>query len=221
MTMTAPTPAEFLASTEPDEDETVPHPIDHPLYLIAQSLQRMADAAAGQPVTAVLDSAPCVDCAEHQNAADSYREQLVEMGNSYAVAVELVEQIEGIVKKSTSKVSLEVKAAIESWRSPELPEEPATRPCCPSAEGGPHHDDCPAGSGDPAPEGHIGKAEREQMLAGESVPAAQPEPDADVWQWRTYAKALRGATGESSIDTMNRSQIRTMLGVEQPVTAVE
>lgn len=44
-----------------------------------------------------------------------------------------------------------------------------------------------------------------------------PEQDADVEEWRAYARA-RGYTGPD-IDTANRSQIRTMLGIEHGASA--
>ena len=43
----------------------------------------------------------------------------------------------------------------------------------------------------------------------------QPAPDADVEQWALYAEAL----GFEVHDSMNRSQIRTLLGIEQPTSA--
>lgn len=43
---------------------------------------------------------------------------------------------------------------------------------------------------------------------------AEPTPDADVEVWRAFARG-RGYQG-ADVDTMNRSQIRTMLGIEQP-----
>lgn len=43
---------------------------------------------------------------------------------------------------------------------------------------------------------------------------AQPSPDAEIWDWRAYAIA-QGLPGED-VAGMNRSQIRTALGIEQP-----
>jgi hypothetical protein len=210
---TIPTPAEFLASSEPDEDEAMPHPIDHPLHLIAQSLQRMADAADQQPIPAVLESAPCTDCADLRDEVQVLRSLHTEMGHSYADAVALVEQIEGIVKKSTSQVSLAVKAAIEAWRTPATDVDTAETPS--PAPGAPAVDEAAAGPLVQAPEQDV-----PQASAGEGL--QQPAHDAPVEEWRTYARFLgQGRTGPAfnELEAMNRSQIRTMLGVEQPVTA--
>lgn len=60
----------------------------------------------------------------------------------------------------------------------------------------------------------------------EPEPAPEPEPvleqpahDADVQEWRAYARNLgHGRTGPAfnDLEQMNRSQIRTLLGIEQP-----
>jgi len=48
----------------------------------------------------------------------------------------------------------------------------------------------------------------------EATPDAQPAADAEVEEWRAYARDL-GYTGPD-IDKANRSQIRSMLGVPHP-----
>lgn len=221
--ITVPTPAEFLLSTDPDEEEYA-HGGD-PLDLLVDLERRVIALEAergGQPVPAVLEAAACTECERSRAEAIDLANVYDEAGSRAEAAEALVEQIEGIVKKSTSQVSLAVKAAIEAWRNP-------------VAE--PESED--------APDGHISKAERDQMLSGEGSaplvePAVQceacarwfadaelfgrhncamsrnaPAADADVSEWRTYARGL-GYTGPD-VDAMNRSQIRTMLGIEQPV----
>jgi hypothetical protein len=98
----------------------------------------------------------------------------------------LLAEVEKIVKPSTSKVSLEVKAAIEAWKSPEISEqaEPVAEPV-------------PASN-------------------ATEMGYSHPAHDADVEEWRTYARVL-GYQGKD-VDQANRSQIRTMLGIEQPAS---
>jgi hypothetical protein len=252
---TVPTPAEFLASSEPDEEYDDLDPMtsfEHRLRMLESWVYELAGGAA--PVAAVLDNAPCTDCeANRANYldADADRQRLtsevMSLAERTARAESLVEQIEAIVKKSTSQVSLAVKAAIEACRTPAETAEP---------------------EGEPAPDGHISKAERDQMLgtetpspapgapavdeaAGPGIPSqdvpqasagegssshseatsensgagvlTQPAQDAPVEAWRTYARFLgHGRTGPAfnELEAMNRSQIRTLLGVEQPVTPV-
>lgn len=244
---TIPTPAEFLASIEPDEDlDQPPHAIDHPLYLIAQSLQRMADAH-GAPVPAVLDTAACTECERSRAEAIDLANVYDEAGSRAEVAEALIVEIEGIVKKSTSQVSLAVKAAIEAWRNPaeqgdpvepvrtaaetnggytsgpSLPSvhvmlggKPPARSETPSpAQDAPAVDEAAAGPLVQAPELDV-----PQASAGEGL--SQPATDADVSEWRTYARYLgHGRTGPAfnELEAMNRSQIRTLLGIEQPVAS--
>lgn len=191
---TIPTPADFLMSRDPDEEEEYDVPFEqnaarlddlerriHALEMIAQ-VEGLAPAA---PDTTCPECVACREDAEHS----ATRAETAEV--RAAGAESLIEQIEAIVKKSTSKVSLEVKAAIEEWRRPEAAE----------AEPEPEQE----------PEGHISKAEREQMMGGF---VGRPTHDADVEAWRSYARS-QGYTG-TDVDTMNRSQIRTMLGITHP-----
>ena len=51
-----------------------------------------------------------------------------------------------------------------------------------------------------------------------SLPYRRPEPappahDAPVEEWRAYARSRTGFPEGTSIDTLNRSQIRTLLGI--------
>ncbi|MDQ6524301.1 hypothetical protein RB608_11850 [Nocardioides sp. LHD-245] len=202
MQTTIPTPAEFLLSSEPDEEAYEPFEQNAArLDALERRVYALEAERGAQPIPAVLETAACTECADFRSEAQTLRETYAEMGHAYAGAVELVEQIEGIVKKSSSKVSLEVKAAIEAWRSPAAEPEP---------------------EGEPAAEGTHTRTSTDSGpdFCRECSDAAGdwmewPCPAQPIEEWRAYARGL-GYTG-ADVDTMNRSQIRTMLGIEQPV----
>lgn len=126
--MTALTPEQFLAqpSTDPEDyDDYELQPCDvvidthgqfardagNPLESIADSMRTIA-ATMGQPVTDAL-------------AAEAHAEELRELGQAYddleakhQSLYDLLADVEKIVAKSKSQVSLEVKAAITEWRNP-------------------------------------------------------------------------------------------------------
>lgn len=129
--------------------------------------------------------------------------ELQDLEAKHLTLLAVVDEIGRIVKKSTSKVSLEVKAAIDAWANPQTPS-PAAEP--------PHSEPQP----EPIP------AASTEAIAGEGLPPMRrvdgvPTHDAPVEEWRSYARAAHGVGEGTVIDTMNRSQIRTMLGIEQPV----
>lgn len=130
--------------------------------------------------------------------------ELDDLGAKYDVVVQLVGEIGGIVKKSTSKVSLDVKAAIDAWANPAIPETPSPAPDASTSES-------------PDTADHVATVE---ASAGEgSTPGYLPMPahDADVVDWYHYARAL--GHDEPGMENLNRSQIRTLLGIEQPAGA--
>ncbi len=168
-------PVEALLSERDDTD---------PLTSIAGSLQAIADA-----VRAGLESTPG---AAGDTEADRLREAYDDLEAKHAALYDLLADVEKIVAKSTSKVSLEVKAAINAWKAPVVPAQ-----------------DEPDAVTDPG-EG--------QGLA--AVRPEQPAHDAPVEAWRAYCRELRPAEFlPTELDNMNRSQIRTFLGLEQPVSA--
>ena len=129
--------------------------------------------------------------------------RMADLEAKHDAVLQLIEQIGGIVKKSTSKVSLEVKAAIDAWANPTVPDAVQIEG---TVEGG-------------------GSTDGEAVSGIEYAPDAQPIPpqhDAPVDEWREYACAL-GVDDQTRavFNTMNRSQIRTMLGIEQLASAVE
>lgn len=61
---------------------------------------------------------------------------------------------------------------------------------------------------------------RNPEVPGQPEPTGPPAADAGVEAWREYARTV-GITPDEpdALDSMNRSQIRTMLGIEQPAGA--
>lgn len=176
-----PTPEEFLTTYEqPDEPEEIEL---EPLESIADSLRCLV--AVMKPQEGIVlptdyetvsdEYAPAVLEEASKQAAEEDRD---DWEDKHRALSELVMAISAIVKPSTSKVSLEVKAAIERWTNPQP--EPA------------------------------------EETSG-SEPLDQPAHDAPVEEWRAYARSY-GYTGYD-VDKCNRSQIRTMLGIEQPMDA--
>ncbi|KRB73063.1 hypothetical protein ASE01_20010 [Nocardioides sp. Root190] len=205
--MTTPSPAEFLAASYPDDEHEEPITLDD----LVHDLERR--------VTALESSTPTCDdpvCSPEQSneieatglrtREDWLDEHLADLEEKHRVVLELVGEIGGIVKKSTSKVSLEVKAAIDAWADPQTPS---------PAPG----DDAPEPAVDEAAAVEI-QPQDVQQRAGEGSQTmggfdGQPTHDADVEAWRAYA----GGQGWSDVDHYNRSQIRTLLGIEQPAGA--
>lgn len=182
-----PTVEQFLAMQTSEDDHAEPEILSFsvdPLESIAESLSRIAASMGGETFTAELVQQE--GCEHADDLAQAMRD-LQDRDDWEAKHQELflvVAGIEKIVSKSTSKVSLEVKAAIDAWRKPVV----------------------------------------RQALTADEVAALdvvihpeQPAHDADVEQWREYARGLGALPAEpDAIDSMNRSQIRTLLGIEQP-----
>lgn len=182
--MTAPSPEAFLALTSTDEDheEDVQQPTS-PLESIAASLEAMTRAV----VDIAIEGRPGADLVAASRPDTELQERYFRLSEEYddleakhQSLYDLLADVEKIVSKSKSQVSLEVKAAINAWRNPEVP-----------AEGVP---------------------------AGE--PAASPALDADAEDWREYARAEGfGEQTGHDLSQMNRSQIRTLLGLPQTADA--
>ena len=202
MTSTAPSPAEFLATSDPhDEDVDDLTPLER-LTLLEQRVTTL-EGGVVLPSDTDLGNIFGVDLGNReQDAVQTMHEELTDLEAKYDAVLQLIGQIGGIVKKSTSKVSLEVKAAIDVWANPLGNKTPSPAP------------------GDPAPEPSAESvpAAVSEASAGEGPPWAKNHPahDAPVDEWRAYAEErLRGLGYEGDLQQMNRSQIRTLLGIEQ------
>lgn len=178
----------------PQEFLERPEPADDgdlidPLVSIAASLAQLIDA--------MLYPLPG-DAAAEEELAQNLRETAADLEDKLQAAVATLAQIEAVVKPSTSKLANAVRAELARWRG-EAPSE--------------FYDRLEAAAAEPEPEepvedqvGYVGPVA--------SVPE-QPAPDAPVEEWRAYVRA-RGYTSPH-IDLLNRSQIRSMLGIPQPV----
>lgn len=194
-----PTPEEFLAApSDPDDAEDLElrqfeaaaesryramvgdveqHSCD-PLESIAASLGLIAASVVRQGNEEREQS-------EQAELFDETRAERDDWEDKHRAAVDLIHEIETIVKPSTSKVSLEVKAAVERWSNPVV-------------ETVAH-----------AAENVVNSVD----FNGNAL--VQPAHDAPVQEWRDYA--YNAGLSAPDVDSANRSQIRTMLGVEQPV----
>lgn len=178
----------------PQEFLERPEPADDgdlidPLVSIAASLAQLVDAMSGP--AGVLYPLPG-DAAAGEELAQNLRETAADLEDKLQAAAATLAQIEAVVKPSTSKLANAVRAELARWRG-EAPE--------------------PGAAAEPEPEepvedqvGYVGPVA--------SVPE-QPAPDAPVEEWRAYVRA-RGYTSPH-IDLLNRSQIRSLLGIPQPV----
>jgi len=182
------TPEQFMTQTEADEPEDTEAYFE-PLASIAASLERLARAAENGHTAGADATDPHKECNEVYAAL---HEAFDDLEDKHKALFGLLAQIEKIIKPSSSKLALSVAEAITRWRSPEVPvftevDRPAETP-----------------------------TDTDRFLAGESLnPSGAPLPDAPVEEWRAYAREFvqPGHTGPD-VDAMNRSQIRTMLGIE-------
>lgn len=234
-TMTALTPEEFmLLPVDPDEDHEADafayvNPSDHtPLDRLADLEARVSALEGHGGVQQLREESIEMEEAweratEQVGLANAHEidltHELADLEAKHDVVLRLVEEIRGIVKKSTSRVSLDVKAAIEAWANPL-----AVEGGDPVAGKGSHTRTPTEGGPDFCKE--CSDAAYDWVVwPCEQATSAQPaEHDADVEDWRAYAKAVHGVDKGGKldftvIDQMNRSQIRTMLGIEQPAGA--
>ncbi|HEU4567680.1 MAG TPA: hypothetical protein VFR99_06555 [Marmoricola sp.] len=116
--MTIPSPEQFLAGpSDPEDDDTAEEPLS-PLESIADSLRgihvlmdRFDADRAGDPCQAHASALH-----ESQELCDSLREANADLADKHRAVFELVEEIEGIVKPSTSKLANSVREAIGAGR---------------------------------------------------------------------------------------------------------
>lgn len=198
--ITAPTPEQFLAqpvdADEDADDFTAPHG-DSAAYLasIADSLQRLVAVSEGHAEQEVAEK-------RHRAAYDELDRAYADLDRKFDALNDLVEEVLEVCKPSVSKLANQVRETIARHREPETPS-PAQDDVASSA---PAVDEA-APVGMPTPD--------VQQRAGEGP--GLPAHDAPVEAWRAYARSVTGSPEGTFIDSMNRSQIRTMLGIEQPV----
>lgn len=177
--MQTPSPEEFMmlaADPDDDSDQAVPDFAQR----LAELEARFAALAGAQSDSPSADTYPLAPAAEDMQFASldaeigELQQEHTDLEAKHDVVLQLVEQIRGIVKKSTSKVSLDVKAAIDAWANP-------------------------LGTLTPSP-------------------WAQPAHDAPVEEWRGFADGRLKGLGYD-LEQMNRSQIRTLLGIEHAAGA--
>lgn len=176
----APSPEEFLAQTEPDEED-----LPEPLESIADSLRKLVAGAAKSETD---DSAYNHLQEMHDNLDQAY----ADLEAKYESLRGLVDDVLAVCKPSVSKLANQVRETVERWRNPEAPVAETEL------------------EAEPEPTEQVD--EDGQVYAG-----SWPGDDTSVEKWRALARRL-GYTG-ADVDKLNRSQIRTMLGIEQPVSA--
>lgn len=184
-----PTLEQFMTQPEPDEEDA-----PDGMYTWGPSM-RPPEPDPLVSIAHTLDRMLAI--AEHheleEQTSDRLREAHDDLDAKHAVLWDLVLEIEAIIKPSTSKLAIQVREAIGRWRGvdPE-PAEAATEAAAEVA----------------APVGPVAVSE-----IPNPAPVSPPAKDADVDVWRAYAEALGENLDELS--QMNRSQIRTRLGLPQ------
>lgn len=239
-----PTPEHFLGTPhDPAEDEEQPQltigpgqlwqiPPD-PLARIAMALEHIA----GQwPLSEAFTAELAITDEPHRVTESSqYRalaEECADLDAKLETAYDVINRVAEALGKSKAAPALAAKAVIDAWKKGPaepveeqddhnglLPPDPDLgNPAVPDSSGDsiPHLD---GGStiypGAPAQADGSG----DTVSVDPSVAQGAPAHDASVTDWRGYARRVHGVpAGEACVfDTMNRSQVRTALGIEQPV----
>lgn len=185
----APSLGQFMTA-QPDPEDDVDFTAPDPLTSIAHSLDRMLAIVEHHEL--------------EETEAGRLREAHDDLDAKYDALVQLVLEIEEIVKPSTSKLANSVRAALGRWSGATgtAPiEEPAEVP-----PGDPAADPVVEPGEGPAPD------EVPEPIEEPGAVDGPPHKDADVEAWRAYAVA-QGVTDDLS--RHNRSQIRTLLGITQ------
>jgi hypothetical protein len=221
--MTTITPEQFMAAPNTDEDDDFDDyfdagpsvddlndlVLDEPLVSIALSLSQLVtltanrDAAAmGQQFTAVLDS---TDDQELMLLVEAH----ADLESKHRALFGLLADVEKIVKPSTSKLANAVRDAITAWRNPGVPGVASEHNPLENSEPGPLENSEPT----PVPENLPVPSAAEPGNSQEAL--ALPAADAPVEAWRDYARSAYAVPGDVPvvIDSLNRSQIRTLLGL--------
>lgn len=208
--MTALTPEAFMTQTDPEDDlDTLAPETRDPLESIAHSLGLLASLAVRR------DNADTADGELQQRYAELDQAH-ADLEDKHRSLFELLAEVEKIVMPSTSKLANSVREAITRWRNPEVPEQAETADT--SDEGMANRLVPPAVQCTACLRYFADQALLDQHACTAEASEAPPAQDADVDTWRAYARRVHGVDAGTAIDGMNRSQIRTMLGVEQPVT---
>lgn len=224
MTAHIPTPEQFLSfPSDPDED------IDD-LDPIADLERRVAALEAR-----TLPELPDMSTPEAEDVR-------VELARKVTNLQALIDEVLAAVKPSTSKLANKVREILQPTQTPSpapdaSPSEPPAPPASPAADEGDRHGQASAGEGSAIVPAAVRCAQCDRYFTDvvalqahgtrahgadfdyRDAPVGEHPParDADVEEWRAYARQ-RGVY-VTGLDTMNRSQIRTMLGIEQPVEA--
>ena len=190
---TYPTPAEFLALTEPDEPdeaETYVSDTSDPLTSIAASLGMIAAAVHRHGAAEQADT-------ENRELYIALDQAHADLEAKYEDLCFLVEDVLAVCKPSVSKLAIQVRETVARWRAPQTSgAEPVVGAAAESVE-------------------RVDGVAPDESSAPEPVASRfPPAHDAPVEEWREFARS-RGYAGPD-VDKANRSQIRTMLGIEQP-----
>lgn len=196
------TPEQFMTQPEPDEEDVLAEigrdaetfgdlaylewsadPQMPPLESIANALWALVNRGFTPPAAGVPTVGAEPEQCKHEEYADLLREANDDLASENRALTQLVNDVEAIIKPSTSKLANSVRATINAWRAPEVPT--------------------------------VGPGQEELRAMASGPGSAPPLAEEDVEAWRAYARS-HGYTGPD-VDTMNRSQIRTMLGIAQPV----
>jgi hypothetical protein len=181
--MNAPTPEQFLAQpSDPDEDDNEPV---SPLESIATSLASLVDVLQGRdPGTTETD--------ELRQALDQADAEHADLLVRNGVLAGRLEEIRAVVKPSTSKLAIAVRAVLDADDTVEAIDAPEPEP-------------------EPTETVHLVNGDVVEV----PLPMEQPTDDASVEVWRKFGESR----GLDLVDNLNRSQIRSALGIPQPVAS--
>lgn len=198
---TTPSPEAFLAQPyDPDEEDA--EPVDH--AAAAPSLALISDAL--QAVVRLLERQ---ESAVGHALLDERNDLVSQLDATLAQAAAQQAQIDEVLalcKPSTSKLANSIRAVLDPPEVAVVEESPAETEA--AWEDGPSFAEVHAEVPDEAP------------AAAQQEPPSQAfelGPNASVEDWRAYARMF----GHTEVDTLNRSQIRTLLGVPHPAEGGE
>lgn len=193
MTHYTPTPEQFLAQTEPDEDEDEePTQLDPLVSIVGEPYALDSIATSLRHLVNIFAVGDHEMPSAGETEADRLREAYDDLEAKHGVVLELIEEITAIVKPSTSKLANSVREALNRWSAPEV--EPVAGPEDPENGTAP---------------------EVSEVIEERGFPAA----DASIEEWREYA--VTQGVGKDEADAMNRSQIRTLLGLPHYTPSVD
>lgn len=196
MTINPPTVEQFLTQTDLPEFDVEIFDSGDALESIAASMRQLVDVmtGGGGPVQLIAD----------------LEAEVTEIEALHDAKQALIDEVLAICKPSTSKLANSIRAVLEPVVAP-----PAAEPVAEPVDGVPAAVRCPACA--------RYFADQELLDRHECTGPVMPAHDADVEEWRAYAGARGYAgtydeTGGMTVDQMNRSQIRTLLGIPQTST---